>query len=205
MLITKFKKDRYITFYIFLRYKKMTNSWPVFFRQFFKKLSRIKFLMTLLWKALGIKKFTYGFLKSSVKKEITTVSFKTVVKFVNDLGQTIYKCKFLDSLEQISRIPIKIRSPTHVNGLLLYLQKNVKYASPFSSFPLLSPFLPCFFFFFFLVLFFTFCNNPHLMIQYCPLLAPPKSNFLGGYPSWYYSCRSTLNCEVLIGSWTSRL
>jgi hypothetical protein len=32
-------------------------------------------------------------------------------------------------------------------------------------------------------------------------LAPPESNFPGGHPSWYCSCRSTLNCGVLIGSW----
>jgi len=24
-------------------------------------------------------------------------------------------------------------------------------------------------------------------------------DFLGGYPSWYYSCRNTVNCGVLIG------
>jgi len=33
----------------------------------------------------------------------------------------------------------------------------------------------------------------------------PEPVFPGGHPSWYYSRRSTLNCGVLIGSWSSRL
>jgi hypothetical protein len=28
----------------------------------------------------------------------------------------------------------------------------------------------------------------------------PEPNFSGGHSSWYYFLRSTLNCEILIGS-----
>jgi hypothetical protein len=33
----------------------------------------------------------------------------------------------------------------------------------------------------------------------------PELDLPGGHPSWYNYCISTLNCGVLIGSWSSRL
>jgi hypothetical protein len=51
-----------------------------------------------------MKEFTDDFLKTACKKIIHDGFFlkkKTVVTFVDGLGQTVYKCKFADSLDKI--------------------------------------------------------------------------------------------------------
>jgi hypothetical protein len=45
----------------------------------------------------------------------------------------------------------------------------------------------------------------HLNDTILSVVGSPESDFSGGHPSWYYSCRSTLNYGVLIGSWPSWL
>jgi hypothetical protein len=46
-------------------------------------------------------------------------------------------------------------------------------------------------------------THPHDIIL--SVFGSPEPDFPGGDPFWYYSCRSTLNCRVLIGSWPSQL
>jgi hypothetical protein len=53
-----------------------------------------------------------------------------------------------------------------------------------------------------LIPFVTFHPND---TQYCSSFGSPKPDFPGGHPFWYYSRKSTLNCEVLMGSLPSRL
>jgi hypothetical protein len=65
-----------------------------FFSRQFQKPSTIKLLLTFFRKALGMKTFIDGLLKTVCKKIIHNVTF------VDSFGQIVSKCKFADGLDE---------------------------------------------------------------------------------------------------------